>query len=47
MTGEGYWNYSKMNAYCLRLYSRALTEEEVNKNYDKSVTYHDLLNKGF
>ena len=45
MTGEGYWNYSKMNAYCLRLYNRALSEDEVHKNYEKSVEYHSLLEK--
>ncbi len=43
MNTDGWWHYSKMNAYCLRLYSRALTEEEVNKNYEKSVEYHSLL----
>ncbi len=42
MTEAGAWNYSKMNAYCLRLYSRALSEEEVMKNYEKSVEYHSL-----
>ena len=47
MNQDSYWHYSKMNAYCLRLYSRALTDDEVRKNYDKAVTYHDLLNKGF
>lgn len=43
MNGDGLWHYSKMNAYCLRLYSRALSEEEVSKNYEKSVEYHSLL----
>ncbi len=43
MNTDGYWHYSKMNAYCLRLYSRALTEDEVNKNYEKSVQYHSLI----
>ncbi len=41
--GNSRWHYSKMNAYCLRLYSRALSEEEVSKNYEKSVEYHSLL----
>ncbi len=45
MNTDGWWHYSKMNAYCLRLYSRALSEEEVNKNYEKSVEYHSLLKK--
>ena len=43
MGNDGWWHYSKMNAYCLRLYSRALTEDEVNKNYEKSVQYHSLI----
>ena len=43
MNQDGYWHYSKMNAYCLRLYSRALSEDEVHKNYEKSVEYHSLL----
>ena len=43
MNTDGWWNYSKMNAYCLRLYSRALSEDEVHKNYEKSVEYHSLL----
>ena len=38
----GYWNYSKMNAYALRLYSRGLSKEEVMQNYKKSVEYHSL-----
>ncbi len=45
MTNHGWWHYSKMNAYCLRLYSRALSEEEVNKNYEKSIAYHSILQK--
>ena len=45
MYQDSYWHYSKMSAYCLRLYSRALTEEEVSKNYEKSVEYHSLLTK--
>ncbi len=40
---HGWWHYSKMNAYCLRLYSRGLSEEEVMKNYEKSVEYHALI----
>ena len=36
------WVYGKMSAYCLRLYSRALSEEEVTKNYEKSIEYHSL-----
>lgn len=43
MGTNGFWHYSKMNAYTLRLYNRALTEEEVIQNYDKSVIYHNSL----
>ena len=45
MNRDGWWHYSKMNAYCLRLYSRSLSEDEVHKNYEKSVEYHSLLEK--
>lgn len=40
---KGAFHYSKLHAYSFRLYNRALTEEEVNKNYEKSVEYHSLL----
>ncbi len=43
MSDDGSWWYSKMNAYCLRLYSRGLTEEEVRANYEKATKYHSLL----
>ncbi len=45
MNRDNYWLYPKMKIYALRLYSRALTDEEVNKNYEKSVEYHSLLEK--
>ncbi len=42
--GEGgWWHYSKMKAYSLRLYSKALNEDEVNANYEKATNYHELL----
>ena len=40
---DGWWHYSKMNAYTLRLYNRALTSDEVADNYQKSVAYHENL----
>ena len=43
MNAEGQWHYSKMNAYTLRLYNKALTEEQVKDNYDKSVAYHESI----
>ena len=42
---NGWWHYSKMNAYTLRLYNKALTSEEVKSNYDKSVAYHESISK--
>ena len=41
----GSWHYSTLNAYCLRLYSRALNDNEVQENHDKAVEYHSLLTK--
>ena len=36
MTNNGWWHYSKMDAYTLRLYNRALTDEEVEMSYNNS-----------
>lgn len=39
--------YSKMNCYTMRIYSKALTGDEVIANYNASVSYHEfLLNDG-
>ena len=43
MTGDGWWHYSKMSAYTLRLYNHALSSDEVADNYQKSVAYHESL----
>lgn len=40
---SGWWFYSKMNAYTLRLYNRALNSDEVKDNYQKSKDYHENL----
>lgn len=40
---DGCWHYTKLNTNALRLYSRALTEDEVKENYNKSKNYHELL----
>ena len=40
---EGNWCYSKMNLYSNRLYARALSEEEVKLNYDKTKAYRNLI----
>ena len=43
MAYDGWWHYSKMNAYTLRLYNHALSSDEVKENYQKSVAYHENL----
>ena len=43
MYQAGWWHYSKMNAYTLRLYNHALSSDEVLDNYQKSVAYHESL----
>ena len=43
MSRDGWWHYTNMNTYALRLYSRALTEKEVGENYQKSVVYHETI----
>ena len=35
--------YLNASVYALRVYSRALSDDEVKKNYEKSVEYHSLL----
>ena len=43
MSNDGWWHYSKMNVYTLRLYNHALSSDEVKENYQKSVAYHENL----
>ena len=43
MVDEGWWHYSKMNAYSIKLYNRGLSAEEVKDNYNKAVAYHNAL----
>ena len=43
MSGEGNWFYTHMDCYSLRFYSRALTDDEVHKNYEKTKEYHKIL----
>ena len=47
---EGGWakgasGYLESSAYCFRIYGRSLSEEEVLKNYQKTVECHSLLEK--
>ena len=37
------WHLSEMNCYAIRLYSKALTPEEVSGNYLSTVSYHSFL----
>ena len=37
-------NYSEMNIYACRLYTKILTDEEIKDNYIKTVTYHNMAN---
>lgn len=43
MDSNGYWHYSKTNAYSIKLYNRGLSAEEVKDNYNKAVAYHNTL----
>ena len=45
MTKGGWWFYTKMNTYTLRLYNRGLTEQEVKENYEKTVGYYNSVIK--
>lgn len=40
---NGWWHYSKMNVYSLRLYSRGLNENEISENYKKSKAYYETM----
>lgn len=35
----------KIKTYAIRIYSKALTEEESIENYNKTVEYHNLITK--
>lgn len=34
---------SKMNLKCLRIYNRGLSEPEIMKNYNKTTSYHEMM----
>ena len=38
-----YMHYTKMDCYTIRIYSRALSDDEIKENYKMSVAYHDFL----
>ena len=37
--------YGKMNIYACRLYNKVLNDNEIKENYNKTVTYHNMLSK--
>lgn len=39
----GYWHYSKMQTYCMRLYNRGLSEEEIIDNYNTTKAYYSAI----
>lgn len=43
MGGENLWYNTHMECYSLRFYNRALTDDEVHKNYEKTKEYHKIL----
>ena len=43
MAYDGWWHYSNLNVYSLKLYNRALNEQEIKENYDKTIAYHNIL----
>ena len=45
MGNAGYWHYSKMSCYSLKLYNKGLSQEDVETSYKKTVAYHDFLKK--
>ena len=45
LSQTNWWHLSKMDCYAIRLYSRALTNEEVLENYNMTVSYHEFLEK--
>ena len=36
-------HYTEMNCYTMRIYSRALSDDEIKENYKMSVAYHNFL----
>ena len=43
MSQEGYWHYSKMHTYCMRLYNKGLSEEEIMNNYNTTKAYYSAV----
>lgn len=45
MTYTDLWHYAHLDCYALRIYSRALNDEEVLENYNMTISYHEFLEK--
>ena len=43
MNKNGWWHYSKMNTYCMRLYNKGLSEEEIIENYNTTKAYYSAI----
>ena len=43
MSYEGQWDYSRLDCYSLKFYSKGLSEEEVKESYRRTVSYHEFL----
>lgn len=43
MGNHGYWHYAKMQTYCMRLYNRGLSEEEIMNNYNTTKAYYSAI----
>lgn len=43
MGNHGYWHYAKMQTYCMRLYNRGLSEEEIMNNYNTTKAYYSAV----
>ena len=42
-TEDDWWNYAKMQTYCMRLYNRGLSEEEIIDNYNTTKAYYSAV----
>lgn len=43
MNHSGWWHYAKSNIYCMRLYNRGLSEEEIMENYNTTKAYYSAI----
>ena len=43
MSSNGWWHYAKMHTYCMRLYNRGLSEEEITENYNTTKAYYSSI----